>query len=558
MRSGPEHKGGGRGSRRGGLHGMSKNLRALCARKGVQGSLLTALEVAATTEGSPADTDLHRLAADYRISPAAVLGTASFYDLLAPSHRGKRGYLCSGTACLLAGRQDEAGARLRATLADEEIGVMSCLGRCYHGGAFQIDGHQYDAADLDGTAIGSEGIPFRSAVPTPVLSRSAADAFADYRVALRSPIEILAELQASRLRGRGGAGFPFGRKVAACAEATGDPKYLVCNADEGDPGAFSDRWLLEVHPHRVLAGMLATGIAVGATTAVLYLRAEYPQAAARVREAMAAFHDSHIAQETGFRFALMRGAGSYVCGEETALLNSIEGLRPEVRVRPPYPAQQGLFGQPTLVSNVETFAAVPWILAEGGAAFAGLGTRESSGTKLVCLDHQLRRPGVYEVPMGLPLDTLLYDLGGGFRVPVKALQIGGPLGGVVPISMTGTLTLDFESFARAGFLLGHASILAIPTGFPMGAFLAHLFEFASEESCGKCFPCRLGTRRGYEWLRDAASGHLIDREAFADLLEALELGSLCALGGGLPLPVRNILTYFGEELGPLFGGGIPA
>lgn len=537
---------------------MSTNIRALCARKGVEGSLLTALEEAAGGDGTPSEAELRAFARDYRLSPALVLGTASFYDFLAPTHRGRRGYVCTGTACLLAGRQGEARQRLRATLADGEIGEMACLGRCYRGGAHQIDGCQHDAADLDGAGEARDSIPYRSVASHPVFAPLSADPLDDYGTASRPSAEVLAELQASRLRGRGGAGFPFARKLAACAEAEGDAKYVVCNGDEGDPGAFSDRWLLEVHPHRVMAGMLAAGVAAGATTGVLYVRAEYPAAIARVREAIDAFHATASARQTGFRFTLVRGAGSYVCGEETALLSSIEGLRPEVRVRPPYPAQAGLYGRPTLVSNVETFACVPWILQHGGAAFAALGTAESTGTKLVCLDQQFRRPGVYEVDMGTPLDTLLHELGGGVRAPVKALQIGGPLGGVVPVERTAGLAVDFESFAHAGFLLGHASVVAIPADFPMKDFLAHLFAFASHESCGKCFPCRLGTRRGWEQLRDATPGHPIDATAFASLLETLELGSLCALGGGLPLPVRNVLAHFADELRPFFRGEVTA
>jgi NADH-quinone oxidoreductase subunit F len=533
---------------------VSKNLRALSARKGVENSLLTALESAAAADGTPSEPGLRTLAEDYRLSTAAVLGTASFYDFLAPAHRGKRGYVCSGTACLTAGRQGDARHHLRETLRADEIGAMACLGRCYRGGAFQVDGRQGDAADLDGGAASGSEIPFRAVASRPVLGAPTKDPLDDYRAALRHPAEILAALDASRLRGRGGAGFPFARKLAACADAPGAPKYVVCNGDEGDPGAFSDRWLLEVHPHRVMAGMLAAGLAAGASVGVLYVRAEYPLAVARVRAAIDAFHAGTIAGDTGFRFELVRGAGSYVCGEETALLNSIEGLRPEVRVRPPYPAQEGLFGRPTLVSNVETFACVPWILRHGGTAYAALGTAASTGTKLVCLDHSFRSPGVYEIEMGLALDTLLHALGGGFRRPVKALQIGGPLGGVVPVGATGGLTLDFESFARAGYLLGHASVVAIPADFPMRDFLAHLFAFASEESCGKCVPCRLGTRRGHAWLRDATVEHPIDAGAFDDLLEALALGSLCALGGGLPLPIRNVLAHFRDELRPLLRG----
>ena len=537
---------------------MSSNIRTLCGRQGVENSLLTALESAAATVGTPPKPALRELARDYRLSTAAVLGTASFYDFLAPRHRGKRGYLCTGTACLLAGRQDEAGERLRASLADGEIGEMACLGRCYRGGAFQIDGNQYDAADLDGRVPHSDAIPFHPATGTSVFAPISADPLDDYAATVRAPAEIQSELNASRLRGRGGAGFPFSRKVAACAEATGGPKYVVCNGDEGDPGAFSDRWLLEERSHRVLAGMLASGIAIGARIGVVYVRAEYPLAVARMHAAIDAFHATALAGDTGFRFHVVRGAGSYVCGEETALLNSIEGLRPEVRVRPPYPAQHGLFGRPTLVSNVETFACVPWILHRGGAAFAAIGTVESTGTKLVCLDHHFRRPGVHEVPMGLPLDTLLYGHGGGLRVPAKAVQIGGPLGGVVPLHLTGQLALDFESLGLAGFLLGHASVVAIPAGLAMRVFLAHLFELASQESCGKCFPCRLGTRRGLELLRDASPEHPIEAATFDDLLETLALGSLCALGGGLPLPVRNVLVHFADELRPLFRGGAPA
>ena len=259
------------------------------------------------------------------------------------------------------------------------------------------------------------------------------------------------------------------------------------------------------------------------------------------------------------RFHIVRGAGAYVCGEETALLNSIEGLRPEVRTRPPYPTSHGLYGQPTLLSNVETLANLPAILTAGGRAYATLGLPACSGTKLVSLDGGFRRPGVYEVEMGTPLRQILDDLGGGTRYPVKAYQIGGPLGGLVPASKVAELTLDFESFAHHGFLLGHAGIVAIPTHFPLAELLAHLFAFAARESCGKCFPCRIGSRRGQELVEGALhQGRRIDPALFDDLLDTLEGGSLCALGGGLPLPVRNALTQFREELAPLFAPRDPA
>jgi len=235
------------------------------------------------------------------------------------------------------------------------------------------------------------------------------------------------------------------------------------------------------------------------------------------------------------------------------LINSIEGQRPEVRVRPPYPTQEGLFNKPTIVNNVETLAALHFILSEGGATYKSLGTEKSSGTKLVCLDSHFNKPGMYEVEMGTSLSEVVNELGGGFKSPVKAMQIGGPLGGIVPVSKIDNLTVDFESFAREGFLLGHASVVCIPEDFPMIKYIEHLFEFASYESCGKCFPCRLGTKRGQELAQKAQNeDYQIDRELMTDLLNTLEQTSLCAHGGGIPLPIKNALMYFDKELRQYF------
>ena len=250
-----------------------------------------------------------------------------------------------------------------------------------------------------------------------------------------------------------------------------------------------------------------------------------------------------------FDFKVIRAQGSYICGEETALINSIEGQRPEVRVRPPYPAEQGLFNKPTIVNNVETLASLHYIIEQGGAAWKAIGTDRSSGTKLVCLDSFFNKPGIYEVEMGTPMSTVINEMGGGFKLPVKAMQIGGPLGGLVPVSKINDLNLDFESFAENGFLMGHASVICIPESMPMIDFLEHLFDFAAYESCGKCFPCRLGTKRGHELLRKAnTSDYKISKKLFEDLLSTLEEGSLCAHGGGIPLPVKNAMEYFEEEM----------
>ena len=305
--------------------------------------------------------------------------------------------------------------------------------------------------------------------------------------------------------------------------------------------------------------MLVSGYITGAHHGIRYIRAEYPEAVVTIEEAIDALNKQGLAgkdiQGSGFdfEFKIIQAQGSYICGEETALINSIEGQRPEIRVRPPYPAQKGLFNKPTVVNNVETLAALHFIMSEGGAAWKALGTERSSGTKLVCLDSFFNRPGLYEVVMGTPMRTIVEDLGGGFKTPVKALQIGGPLGGVVPVAKLGELTLDFESFATGGFLLGHASIVSIPEDYPMIRYIQHLFDFAAYESCGKCFPCRLGTKRGHEMATQAIEGtYTIDRTLFSDLLTTLKEGSLCAQGGGIPLPIQNILQYFDAELKAYF------
>jgi len=365
---------------------------------------------------------------------------------------------------------------------------------------------------------------------------------------------VLNEIKKANIRGRGGAGFPMGFKWESCKNTPSDQKFIVCNADEGDPGAYSDRYLLEAQSYSVLLGIMIAGLVVGADRGVIYLRAEYPEAIEITQQAIDALTKIGMngksigGSEFDFTFKIIKGAGAYVCGEETALLSSIEGQRPEVRVRPPYPTQEGLFGKPTIVNNVETLATVPWIINNGGEAYANLGTDKSTGTKLVCLDSFFNKPGMYEIEMGTPLTEILENYGGGFKSDVKALHIGGPLGGIVPVHKIEDLTLDFESFQKAGFLLGHASVVSIPQNFPMLKYIEHLFEFTAVESCGKCFPCSIGSVRGKEMFTKAQEGEPINQTLLDDLLETMEIGSLCALGGGLPLGVKNALQYFKEEI----------
>lgn len=544
---------------------MSRNLRGLSARQGLDSSLYLATQAASRSDGGQ---DFAGIAAEFLVSEASLIGASASYDMPRLDQAGKKVLLCAGTACRVSGRQASLQAALSGHFNEAEIGQVTCLGHCHRNDAFLYDQATWTRADL--ALLGSPGAspPAPRPVPTgtlaapPILLAPIPHPAAYYAplLGLRGAAEpALRAIRASGLRGRGGAGFPFHLKVEAARAAVSDQKYVVCNADEGDPGAYSDKWLLEERPHAVLAGMLAMGALIGADTGVLYIRGEYPESLAAIRtaigelDALGLLGDGRRGAGPTFRFHVIPGAGAYICGEETALLNSIEGLRPEVRVRPPFPTSQGLFGKPTLLSNVETLANLPFILTAGGEAYAAQGLASCTGTKLVSLDGGFNLPGVYEVPMGTPLRQVLEGLGGGTRYPVKAFQIGGPLGGLVPVAKVDSLTLDFDAFAEAGFLLGHAGIIAIPEHFPLAELLAHLFAFTARESCGKCFPCRIGARRGQELLEGALrQGTRIDPRLFADLLETLELGSLCALGGGLPLPVRNALTYFGDELAPLF------
>lgn len=545
---------------------MSTNVSKLSGRQGLDNNLFERITAFADSHTVPDSEQLAAVAREYLIGVANVSGSHSFYDFLSGEHVGKKAFVCNGSACLCAGTQPAVQQTLVAKFGADAVGHITCLGRCHENSAFQLDGRNYSGAaisQLDSLADQHASDHYAVLADGPALL-TAPYSLGDMREQLQRTLqsgawELLEEVKASKLRGRGGAGFPAGLKWESCKNAAGDEKYIVCNADEGDPGAYSDRYLLEQQPLRVLFGMMVAGYIAGARHGVLYIRAEYPEAIAATQQAIATLEQQQLLGEKilgtdfSFRFKVIKGAGAYICGEETALIASIEGRRPEVDIRPPFPTVEGLYRKPTILNNVETFAAVPAILAMGGAAYAAIGSAQSSGTKLLCLDGRFNRPGLYEVPMGYPLRKVIDGLGQGFRVPVKALHIGGPLGGLVPVTAIDELTVDFETFARHGFLLGHGSIVCVPQDFPIIAYLEHLFAFTAAESCGKCFPCRLGSTRGKEMLQRAIRQEAkLDRQLLGDLLDTLQSGSLCALGGGLPLPVRNALQHFSAELEPYF------
>jgi len=549
---------------------MSNNLSELLGRKGAEEPLFNKMGQASISDGAPSDEELARLADEFLVGKANVYGATTFYDFMRPENKGKKVYVCNGTACVCAGTQDKVIQNLEKKFKSEEIGHMTCLGRCHENSAFHYDGKNYSGeaiGELDtildeDTNLNQDTYNIK-ANGRPVLTKpfiGIDDYYKPFRRVLQEDsLDVLVEIKTSNVRGRGGAGYPKGLKLETCRNAKSDVKFIICNADEGDPGAFSDRYLLEHRPHSVLFGMLVSGFVTQANHGIVYIRAEYPESVIIMQQAIDELREKGLIgrniEDSGFDFdiKIIQAQGSYICGEETALINSIEGQRPEVRVRPPYPAIKGLFNKPTIVNNVETLANLRNIIEHGGSHWKSVGTEHSSGTKLVCLDSFFVNPGLYEIEMRTPLSDVIYDIGGGFRSEVKALQVGGPLGGLVPVTKIKDLTLDFESFAKEGFLLGHASIISIPVEYPIMKFIEHLFDFASYESCGKCFPCRLGTKRGHELSTKALnSEYKIDRRLFNDLLTTLEQGSLCAHGGGIPLPVRNAMQYFEDELNEYF------
>jgi NADH-quinone oxidoreductase subunit F len=548
---------------------MSKNLTALSGRKGLTNNLFEKIGDAAEETGTLDPETIKAIADEFLMGTANIYGAASFYDFTKNDNKGKKAFVCNGSACMVAGTQKKVKNALSAHYAEEEIGEMCCLGRCHENSAFHIDGHNYSGNDIEQIQDLVANKPEKpdhyaeSNYGTPVLT-APAQSIDELKAICKKlfslgPDKALEELKSSNLRGRGGAGFPIWFKLDAVRKAEGEPKFIVCNADEGDPGAFSDRYLMEKRPYLVLVGMLMAGYVSGADKGAIYIRAEYPESIDIINSAITELADAGLAGDNildsgfAFYFKLIKARGAYICGEETALLQSIEGKRAEVRVRPPYPAQEGLFGKPTAVNNVETLAFLPFIFEKGGKGFANIGTEKSSGTKLISLDSAFNKPGLYEVEMGTSLAKVVETLGGGFARKTKALHIGGPLGGIVPIDKIPELTVDFESFQQNGFLLGHASVIGIPEDYPMVQYLEHLFEFTAHESCGKCFPCRLGSVRGAEMLHKAGNeDYKIDRTLFNDLVETLQKGSLCGLGGGIPLPVKNALQYFDNELNKYF------
>jgi formate dehydrogenase iron-sulfur subunit len=370
---------------------------------------------------------------------------------------------------------------------------------------------------------------------------------------------ILADVTTSGLRGRGGAGFPTGIKWKTVAEASADRKYIVCNADEGDSGTFADRMIMEGDPFVVIEGMTIAGIAVGATKGYIYIRSEYPHAVEAMNAAIrAARKAGYLGDFIGkskhdFDLEVRVGAGAYVCGEETSLLESLEGRRGIVRAKPPLPAHKGLFGKPTVINNVLSFAAIPFILAGGAKAYADFGMGRSRGTMPIQLAGNIARGGLFETAFGITLGELIDDVGGGTLSgrPVRAVQVGGPLGAYFPRALFDT-PFDYEAFAARDGLIGHGGIVVFDDTVDMSKQARFAMEFCAVESCGKCTPCRIGSTRGVETIDKIRAGERVSENlaVVEDLCNTMKFGSLCALGGFTPYPVMSALKHFREDFGP--------
>lgn len=476
----------------------------------------------------------------------------SFYRL----HGALDGKACQGTACFAARHLNPA----RWEQAAAQTERLYCLGQCYMSPAIAGEDARPHMA-----------VHARQPILLERVLNGGARRIETYReqggyraleMALRtSPDQVVSIIEASGIRGRGGAGFPTGRKWRAVLSQPARPKYVVSNADEGDPGAYIDRFLLEDDPHCQIEGMIIAGYAVGANEGYIYLRKEYPQAEASLRQALAEAEEAgwlgdHVGgTDFKFRLKIVMGHGAYICGEETALLNSIEGRRAEVRARPPYPTEQGLWNQPTLVNNVETLANIPWILTHGAEAYRQLGFSKSQGTKLISLNSLFNRPGLYEIEFGMTLREIVETLGGGLKTgTLKGIIIGGPLAGIVPPSTFDT-RFGFEELRAVGAMVGHGGIVAFDERTSIRELIEHIFSFGAYESCGKCTPCREGGRRIEEiFARMASEGPATapQRAEWTDINAALMATSLCGHGTGMAEFARSASRYYPTEVEACF------
>lgn len=506
------------------------------------------------------------IAAHTRRSGVGVRGAVSSFADPGEGHGVVQ--VCAGTSCMLCAERGLA----RALRREAPTRPVYCLGYCDRSPAMMTP----EGTVVTGLTIGTIDQALtcsRPDLPPPASVRCAAreavvtgrlmqvtappEQCPEYRglraALLLAPAEVVEAVVASGIRGRGGAAYPTGQKWKLGLAATGSPKFIVANGDEGDPGSFIDRELMERDPHAILEGMAIAAHAVGASRGVVFIRSEYPVASDVMSRAIASAERAGflgrdaLGAGRGFGVEVVRGMGSYVCGEETALLNAIEGERGEVRPRPPFPVEAGLFGKPTVVDNVETLANMGWIMQRGAWAYAALGSPESKGTKAICLNAGFASPGIVEVEFGVTLREVIEGHGGGGAggVELEGVLLGGPMGSIVTPD-DWDVPVCFTAMARRGVTLGHAGLVAIPKPADWGRILLHLVTFMRDESCGKCVPCRLGSSRAYDIVREGLSVRTL--EEFQRIMSLMKVASLCAFGRETPNPVTTVLTKFGARV----------
>ena len=516
---------------------------------------------ARTGDGSP-----ELLARAVHLPIATTRGALSSFSESHPDREAVR--VCAGTSCMLAG-----GAEVSRDLSRQhKCESVYCLGYCDRSPAAMSPGGRVVTGygpDRFSDLVADRNLPHpappsirciaRHAIVTerlcgPLTVDPPVPDYSGLSAALElEPEKVIDAVVESGVRGRGGAAYPTGNKWRLAARAPGVPKFVVANGDEGDPGSFIDRELMERDPHAILEGMAICAHAVGASRGVVFIRSEYPVAAAVMSEAIAdatsrgILGDQALGRGRPFHVEVVRGMGSYVCGEETALLAAIEGQRGEVWPRPPYPVEAGLFGKPTVVDNVETLVNIPWVISHGPAAYRAMGTPESGGTKAICLNQGFARPGIIEVEFGISLRELIekHAGGGAGGRELEAVLIGGPMGSIVLPDKWDT-PVCFLGMARRGINLGHAGLVAIPKPADWAAILRHLLTFMRDESCGKCVPCRLGSARAREMAGQGLTSANLPQ--FQRILALMKDASLCAFGRETPGPIRTILENFGRQI----------
>lgn len=517
---------------------------------------------------------LQELAERLKVPLYEVYGVASFYPhfrLEPPT--GTEVKICTDLSCHLAGatalKTAVQEACTTAGLTSVSVGETPCLGRCDAPVAYALNEQIYRGGTPKKAATLVQALQTGRLPRLQPLPKAPADLHINpYRdgapfAALRQLVErqhfteIIATLKASGLRGMGGAGFPTGTKWEIVRSAPGHEKYVVCNADESEPGTFKDRMLLHTVPELMLEGMVLGALTVGAHTGYVYIRHEYAREREVLEKALQRMQragligERILGSELGVAIEIFESPGGYICGEETALLEVLEGKRAEPRNKPPFPGTHGLFGKPTLINNVETFAFVPAILLRGADWFKNQGQNNTAGLKFLALSGHVRKPGVYEVPLGIPAAKLIYDYGGGLPRgrTLKAFSPGGASSGFLPASQV-DISLDFQSLAQAGSMLGSGAVVAVADHVCMLNLATNVVKFFRNESCGKCVPCRVGSQKLVQLLEGIArgTGSTHDFDTVNELAEAMQLTSICGLGQAAPLPITSVIRHFREEI----------